>query len=172
MLLFHCHIRQLADISETSPALGIGDRAVAAAFSFLGSDLFQDKRAAMLQNILADIFCGVVEAIADQGVGGHGFVNYKFRLVSFIMAAYVNQGDGFFADDELNSDSVADIDRDAVQSFEFAFEGMQAQGRMKRVVFQQEQGFFVLFEQVGMFFDKRFGPFDVALRKDQFISHR
>ncbi len=40
------------------------------------------------------------------------------------------------------------------------------------VLFQEEQGLFVLPEHVLVFFDECFGSLDIAVRKDEFIGHR
>ncbi len=48
-------------------------------------------------------------------------------LINLFMTAYVDQSNRLLADDQFDGDPVADIDGNAVQTFEFAFERMQTE---------------------------------------------
>jgi hypothetical protein len=48
-------------------------------------------------------------------------------LINLFVAAYIDQTYRLLADDQFKGDPVADIDGNAMQTFEFAFEGMQAE---------------------------------------------
>jgi hypothetical protein len=62
----HNLVHQLADITNTSTALGVFDGALTCARLLFGKDFLQYRGPTVETDILLDIGCGISEAVTDQ----------------------------------------------------------------------------------------------------------
>jgi len=93
-------------------------------------------------------------------------------LINSVMGADINQDYFLFGDHHFKSDPVADIDRDTMQTGQFALEGMQPERGVAGIDFQKLQGFPVLADNLRAPLDELAGTSDIAFRVDYPIGHQ
>lgn len=86
------------------------------------------------------------------------------------MTADVNGNDRIPFDHKIDAYPVGDVDGNGVEVREFSVQFVQPQGRMGGIQFQQFEGFFVLGQHLGVFFEELFGTLEITFSINDF-SH-
>ena len=92
--------------------------------------------------------------------------------VDIVVAAYIDWNDGLAADPEFERDSIGEVDRYRVQSFELSGKRMQTQRRVVRVGLKKLEGLAVLAFDFRMPNQEPNFPLQVALGEQQLPGHQ
>lgn len=91
--------------------------------------------------------------------------------VDVLMVADIHENDFLFSNEELDGNAVGEVDGNRVALEAACLEGVQAEGRVMRIKFEEGKALRVLILNLGMLVQKASGLFFVRFREDQFI-HR
>ena len=82
------------------------------------------------------------------------------------MGSDIDRNDGVFPDEQLECDSIADVDGHGVEIIEFARELVEPERRVSGIELKQAKGLLILTEQIRVTLDEALSPANVGLGVD------